>query len=192
MVVLAAVGGLALGGMVGWLVGPLGGSTAEPLRAPAAVAVGPGPGTTGPTPEPIVEPDLGGLDDPTSGPSAVQSGDTIDRADRSWTIDDAAGWDADAMLNALVGTDDDGDQFVFFWVAGDLIGTDTLEPSRSLTISWRSGDAVEVVYDVWDPGMPRDEEPVGNVAVAYVWDGVRLVPLDDIPSTDDAQPQARR
>jgi len=177
---------------MGWLLGPLGASEAEPIRAPAASAPGPGPGAMGPTPEPDIEVDLEEPTEVASGPPPVQSGDTIDRSDRSWAFDDTSGWDPGAVLNALIGTADDGDQFVFFWVSGALIGTDTLEPSRSLDISWRSGEAVEVVYDVWDPEMPRDEDPVGNVAVTYVWDGQALVPLDDIPPTDDSQPQARR
>ena len=98
-------------------------------------------------------------------------------------------------LRVLVGRSDSNPprERVFFFLGGDRwLGYDAKEPSGHIEVVHQDGQAVQVVYSLYRPG-DSDANPTGGTkTVTFKWNGDKLVPLDEIPTSDPAAPLSRR
>lgn len=104
---------------------------------------------------------------------------------RGYTIHDTSTFQAGMTLNILIGVKtgsaDGYDKLAFFFVNGQYIGTDTLQPSASIRMVWRTGDTIALSYNLYQGGDPMCCPTGGAATVRYYWDGKTLTPLDPIP-----------
>lgn len=100
---------------------------------------------------------------------------------------DTTGYDPNSTLQVIVGmasgSADGYTQQAFFFVEGDYIGTDTLEPSATIGLAWQDDTTVALTYALYDPDDPMCC-PTGEATVRYRWNGSKLEPLDPIPPMD--------
>lgn len=93
-----------------------------------------------------------------------------------------------ATLSAWIGVSgrDGHNQFVFFFLNGTYLGTDTAQPSVEITSAKAAGSGIAVTYPVY---MQNDSfaHPTGTpVTITYTWNGSKLVP--DKPYPKQFQP----
>lgn len=87
-------------------------------------------------------------------------------------------------LSAWIGvkTASDGyNQFVFFFLNGKYLGTDTANPSIEISSAKAAGNGIAVTYPVY---MSNDSfaDPTGTpVTITYTWNGSKLVPNKPYP-----------
>jgi hypothetical protein len=96
------------------------------------------------------------------------------------------------MLNVVPGSRQRGErrqEQAFVFAAGAYQGTDTKEPSTSLTVRQDSDVEATVTYRTYAAG--GTDQPTGAVEVRYRWNGTAFVPLDQIPPADPAVPNHR-
>lgn len=109
-------------------------------------------------------------------------------AERGFDVVDTTFWNPDQTLRAVTGVMSGSAtgrvRHVFFFVDGQgLIGTDALDPSESLSFSWRTHDTIAVDYVLYRDGDAGCCPTGGTATVRFQWDGDRLNALDDIPPT---------
>jgi hypothetical protein len=75
-------------------------------------------------------------------------------------------------------------QKAFFFVGPELryIGTDTLNASRGISVERNTSDTIALEYDLYQPDDANCCPTGGTTVVRYLWNGTKLVPLDDIPA----------
>ncbi len=112
-------------------------------------------------------------------------------AEEGFSVDDSSDFNPDNTLGALVGSGAGG-QKVFFFVDGDYIGTDTLDPSGDIDIVSSTDTETEVSYGIYVPADPDCCPSGGRASVRYSWNGSELQPLDPIPPTDPGVTGSRR
>lgn len=97
-----------------------------------------------------------------------------------------------ATLSAWLGiTGNDGyNQFVFFFLDGKYLGTDTMKPSIEITSVMPRGHGITVTYPVYT-SHDSFADPTGTpVAITYTWTGNRLVPNKPHPKEFQASSTA--
>lgn len=88
-------------------------------------------------------------------------------------------------LSAWIGVEMQGDgynQFVFFFLNGKYLGTDTAKPSAQITSAKPAGTgSIAVTYPVYKKG-DAFVKPTGTpVTITYHWDGAKLTPNKPYP-----------
>lgn len=73
---------------------------------------------------------------------------------------------------------------VFFFVAGNFVGTDTTDGSANLEFDYSTGTIVAVNYNLYHPSDPLCCPNAGAQTVRFLWAGGRLNVLDPIPAPD--------
>lgn len=89
-----------------------------------------------------------------------------------------------AILSAWVGVSarDGHNQFVFFFLNGDYLGTDTAKPSVEITSVTAVGSGIAVTYPVYNKN-DSFANPTGTpVTITYTWNGSKLVPNKPYPN----------
>ncbi len=96
-------------------------------------------------------------------------------------------------LRFMVGRTSPTKQKVFFFLGDNRwLGTDTKDPSMTISVAHSDNDSVQVTYGLYKPDDLDNNPTGGTKTVTFKWDGSKLVPLDDIPSSDDKAPLSRR
>lgn len=100
-----------------------------------------------------------------------------------------------ANLRVLVGRSNSTPprERVFFFL-GDhrWLGFDAKEPSGQLAVTHQDGRVVQVAYSLYRPGDTDANPSGGSKTVSFRWNGEKLVPLDEIPTSDSSAPLSRR
>ncbi|QSO47684.1 LppP/LprE family lipoprotein [Alicyclobacillus mengziensis] len=89
-----------------------------------------------------------------------------------------------AILSAWMGVSgrDGHNQFVFFFLNGDYLGTDTAKPSIEITSVTAAGNGIAVTYPVYKKN-DSFANPTGTpVTITYTWNGSKLVPNKPYPN----------
>ncbi|MFD1676781.1 LppP/LprE family lipoprotein [Alicyclobacillus fodiniaquatilis] len=88
-----------------------------------------------------------------------------------------------ATLSAWIGiTGGDGyNQFVFFFLNGKYLGTDTAKPSVAITSAKAAGDSIAVTYPVYKNNDSFANPTGAPVTITYTWNGSKLVPNKPYP-----------
>lgn len=97
------------------------------------------------------------------------------------TVKTASGDTLTAWVAIATQSQDGYNQFVFFFLNGRYIGTDTAKPSVNITSAKAAGQGIAVTYPVY---MKNDSfaHPTGTpVTITYTWNGSRLVPNKPYP-----------
>lgn len=130
-------------------------------------------------------------DDVPSGedPGASAAAATI--AGEGYSAGDTSDYNSANTLAAMVGSGSGG-ELVFFFVNGEYIGTDVLEPSGDVEIVSSSDTVTEVSYGIYVPEDPDCCPSGGRTTVSYSWTGSSLQPLDPIPPSDPGASGSRR
>jgi hypothetical protein len=82
-----------------------------------------------------------------------------------------------AIAGTLIGTADGYNQWVFFFLGGTYLGTDTAVPSPQLQLAGNAGPgAIAVQYIAYGPNDPLCCPTLPPVTITYTWDGAELVP----------------
>lgn len=102
---------------------------------------------------------------------------------------DGSTWQPDADINVVTGSMLGGatgrGMYAFFFSADDgYIGTDALEASNTLGITWRDDETIAIEYVLYRDGDPGCCPTGGSAVVRFHWDGNQLSALDEIPPTD--------
>lgn len=91
-------------------------------------------------------------------------------------------------LNVLIGTcTGSADGYcnqAFFFYNGKYLGTDTADPSIGIETIWRTDNTIALYYRLYRKDDPLCCSTTGAALVRYQWDGVKLVALDPIPTSD--------
>lgn len=110
----------------------------------------------------------------------------LSQAGTGFVLENGSHWHPANTLNVVTGskagTPDADGMHAFFFVKGEgYIGTDTLEPSQTVTLA-ATGDTIATVeYMLYRQNEPRCCPTGGSRQVRFQWDGDDLFPLDDIP-----------
>ena len=118
-------------------------------------------------------------------------------AQAGYAVDSAAGWGVPDRLHVLVGqrTGAPGNAIgwrAFFFVGGDIVGTDAESDSADLRVVARSDADATLAYDLFAPSDPVGHPSRGSTAVRFHWDGQRLQTVESLPSDDWSAPESRR
>jgi hypothetical protein len=97
-----------------------------------------------------------------------------------------------AILATSTGSADSGTKRVFFFAAGEYLGTDTSRPSGDISLGFRDSNTIALRYGLWRPDDGQCCATGGAATVRFYWDGARLRPLDPIPSASLSAPLSRR
>lgn len=94
---------------------------------------------------------------------------------RTATGQTLSAWIGDKMAS------DGHNQFVFFFLNGKYLGTDTANPSLEITSAEASGNGIAVTYPVYQKN-DSFANPTGTpVTITYAWNGSALVPNKPYP-----------
>lgn len=102
-------------------------------------------------------------------------------------------YSASSNLRYMVGRTSPTKMKVFFFLGDDRwLGTDTKDPSMTVSVAHSDTDSVQVTYGLYKPA-DLDNKPTGGTrTVTFKWNGSKLEPLDEIPSSSDTAPLSRR
>jgi hypothetical protein len=105
-------------------------------------------------------------------------------------------FDPDQTLRVLVGvrrSDPSGHaQQAFFFVGNRFIGTDTSDPSGSVSVTGQRAGEVTLTYNLYRPSDSLDGPSDGTADVTYRWTGSKLVPMGSIPTSSPQASGSRR
>ncbi|EFC79039.1 LppP/LprE family lipoprotein [Parafrankia sp. EUN1f] len=110
---------------------------------------------------------------------------------REGYIPDMGSYDPQRMLNLVRGTREYGgrhQEIAFVFADGEYQGTDTRDPSTSISVQPLSSVEAAVTYRTYPAG---GSTPTGSAVVRYRWNGTGLDPRDPIPTVDPALPDHR-
>ena len=108
-------------------------------------------------------------------------GYSVNDATPNATVKTASGSILTAWIAAATQSQDGYNQFVFFFLNGRYIGTDTAKPSLEITSAEAVGQGIAVTYPVYRKG-DSFANPTGTpVTITYTWNGTRLVPNKPYP-----------
>lgn len=127
-------------------------------------------------------------EDGTAGVPPQWVHDTLADVGYGYQLADGSTWDPGADLNvvtgSVAGTANGRGMHAFFFAAGHgYLGTDALENSQVVYISWRDSETVAIEYTLYRDGDPGCCPTGGAAVVRFRWDGVQLTALDEIPPT---------
>ncbi len=137
---------------------------------------------------------------PTAGSTAGQL--TLAEAsnmlnERGFTVTDRTGFVRGRSLNVLIGKKADSptvpQQFGFFFVGTDMIGTDFTDPSAGIRVATARDTTVVLRYNLYKPADKICCPSAGTADVTFRWDGTKLnVDPTTIPPSDPAANGSRR
>ena len=87
-------------------------------------------------------------------------------------------------LSAWIGvrmSSDGYNQFVFFFLNGKYLGTDTANPSLNITSAKAVGNSIAVTYAVYKKSDSYADPTGTPVTITYTWNGSKLVPNKPYP-----------
>ena len=108
-------------------------------------------------------------------------GYSVNRSTPNATVKTSSGETLTAWIAIATKSQDGYNQFVFFFLNGRYLGTDTAKPSLEITSANGVGHGIAVTYPVY---MKNDSfaQPTGTpVTITYTWNGSRLVPNKPYP-----------
>ncbi|WP_067624159.1 LppP/LprE family lipoprotein [Alicyclobacillus acidiphilus] len=87
-------------------------------------------------------------------------------------------------LTAWIGTDEEDEhhQFVFFFLNGTYLGTDTAKPSVEIASAKAVGHGIAVTYPVYKKNDALANPTGTPVTITYTWNGSKLVPDRPYPN----------
>ena len=89
----------------------------------------------------------------------------------------ARGGDLIAIAGTFIQSADGYNQWVFFFLDGTYLGTDTAVPSPGLQITGNAGPgAISVQYVAYGPNDPLCCPTLPPAVITYTWDGSSLIP----------------
>lgn len=100
----------------------------------------------------------------------------------SATVTSTSGDQVTAWLTTATQSQDGYNHFVFFFVNGQFIGTDTAKPSLEITRVAASGNGIAVTYPVYKANDAYADPTGTPVTITYTWTGSKLVPNKPYPS----------
>ena len=96
-------------------------------------------------------------------------------------------------LRFMVGRTSPTKMKVFFFVGDNRwLGTDTKDPSMTISVAHSDTDSVQVTYGLYRPDDLDNKPSGGTKTVTFKWNGSKLEPLDEIPSSSDTASLSRR
>jgi hypothetical protein len=114
---------------------------------------------------------------------------------RGYTPNETAQYHSDQTLRVLVGTrtgsSDGYGQQAFFFVDGRYIGTDTKEPSATVTVVSQGETEVTLAYPLYRKSDPLSSPSGGHATVRFQLDNGKLTALDPIPPASSASGLSR-
>jgi len=117
-------------------------------------------------------------------------GYSVNGATPNATVKTASGSILTAWIAAATQSQDGYNQFVFFFLNGRYIGTDTAKPSLEITSAKAAGQGIAVTYPVYRKS-DSFANPTGTpVTITYTWNGSRLVPNKPYPKQFQASSAA--
>jgi len=105
----------------------------------------------------------------------------VNRSTPNASVQTASGETLSAWIGEKMASDGHN-QFVFFFLNGKYLGTDTAKPSLEITSAKAVGNGIAVTYPVY---MKNDSfaDPTGTpVTITYTWNGSKLIPNKPYPS----------
>lgn len=97
------------------------------------------------------------------------------------SVETASGGTLQAWIGVRTGSDG-YNQYVFFFLNGRYLGTDTAKPSLQITSVKPVGSGIAVTYPVYKRG-DSNAHPTGTpVTITYTWNGSHLVPNKPYPN----------
>ncbi len=109
---------------------------------------------------------------------------------RGYTPNETSQYHSDQTLRVLVGTrsgsSDGYGQQAFFFVDGRYIGTDTKEPSATVTVVSQGETEVTLAYPLYRKSDPLSSPSGGHASVRFQLDNGKLTALDPIPPASSA------
>jgi hypothetical protein len=187
---LAGTGGLLLVALIIVVMLAGGGGDDEQAASPQpAPEVTPQPEGEEEEPEPTPEPD--------PGPPPLTAEQEAERDDAAEVVRTEgyeprrlSSWRGDHTLRVLFGEPLDGPEGTlraFFFVAGDLVGSDASEASSEVAVARARRNQTTLEYRLWESG--DTDEPSGEtVTVRFRWDGGALQTRDEVPPATERRP----
>jgi hypothetical protein len=187
---LAGTGALLLVALIIVVMIAGGGDDDEQAASPQpAPEVTPQPEAEEEEPEPTPEPD--------PGPPPLTAEQEAERDDAAEVVRTEgyeprrlSSWRGDHTLRVLFGEPLDGPEGTlraFFFVAGDLVGSDAPEASSDVDVARARRNQTTLEYQLWEPG--DTDEPSGETAtVRFRWDGGALQTRDEVPPATERRP----
>lgn len=102
-------------------------------------------------------------------------------------------YSTNSNLRFMVGRTSPTKQKVFFFL-GDKrwLGTDTTDPSMTISVAHSDTDSVQVTYGLYKPDDLDNKPTGGTKTVTFKWNGSKLEPLDEIPPSSETADLSRR
>ena len=168
------------------------GSSSTPATTPSTTVGGgggtPAPATTRTAPEPAFT-EKNGVSEGLSAATAVL------RA-KGFTPANTSVYHPNQALRVLIGTragsSDGYGQQAFFFVNGRYIGTDSKEPSASVSVVSQNDTEVTLAYPLYRKGDPLSSPSAGVAKVRFQLNNGQLAPLDPIPPASSASGRPSR
>jgi hypothetical protein len=102
-------------------------------------------------------------------------------------------YSTNSNLRFMVGRTSPTKMKVFFFLGDNRwLGTDTKDPSMTISVAHSDTDSVQVTYGLYKPADLDNKPSGGTKTVTFKWNGSKLVPLDEIPSSSDTAALSRR
>ncbi|QQE77100.1 LppP/LprE family lipoprotein [Alicyclobacillus sp. SO9] len=106
-------------------------------------------------------------------------GYSVNKAAPNASIRTTSGGTVSAWLG--VSGADGYNQFVFFFLNGRYLGTDTAKPSVEITSVSSAGNAIIVTYPVYKKNDALADPTGKPITITYTWNGSKLVPNKPYP-----------
>lgn len=108
-------------------------------------------------------------------------GYTVDENKPNANVQTATGDTLSAWIATATDSQDGYNQFVFFFLNGEYLGTDTAKPSIEITRVEPDRQSVAVTYSVYTKN-DSFADPTGKpITITYTWNGSRLIPNKAYP-----------
>jgi hypothetical protein len=115
---------------------------------------------------------------------------------RGYTANATSQYHPNQTLRVLVGTSTGSGeghvQQAFFFIDGRYIGTDTKEPSATISVISQSDTEVTLGYSLYRPGDTLSSPSGGQASVRFVLNDGKLTALDAIPPANSSTGLSRR
>lgn len=96
-------------------------------------------------------------------------------------------------LRFMVGRTSPTKMKVFFFLGDDRwLGTDTKDPSMTVSVAHSDNESVQVTYGLYKPDDLDNKPTGGTKTVTFKWNGSKLEPLDEIPPSSETADLSRR
>lgn len=110
-----------------------------------------------------------------------KKGYSVNETTPNAAVKTASGSVLSAWIATATRSQDGHNQFVFFFLDGRYLGTDTAKPSLGITSAKAVGQGVAVTYPVYTKGDSLANPTGTPVTITYAWTGSKLVPNKPYP-----------